>query len=177
MNDSFPENHLESRFLFRRDHPDHSPAIRAAIDSFMENFDPEFVPPLGRFSEWHFMVVEPAESHDDVYYFDRPVLVLMNEDCFSATDIFLGALKEIDHVTLLGTSSGGGSGRTQSVRLPASGVEVRLSSMASFRPNGQLYDGRGIAPHIELTPGPEFFIGESDKALDTAIDLIRERTQ
>ncbi|MEE2889567.1 MAG: hypothetical protein VX404_03905, partial [Planctomycetota bacterium] len=55
-------------------------------------------------------------------------------------------------------------------------IEVKCASMASFRPNGWLYDGRGIEVDIEVHPDPTFFInGGRDKALERAIERLKKR--
>jgi hypothetical protein len=47
--------------------------------------------------------------------------------------------------------------------------------MASFRPNGWLYDGRGIEVDIEVHPDPTFFIeGGRDDVLLAAIESLKE---
>ena len=96
----------------------------------------------------------------------------MDSANFSATDIFLGAFKGHPNVTLVGTPSSGGSGRTRQTWLANSRVCVYLSSMASFRPNGLLYEGRGIQPDIVMEPEPGYFIGQSDATLQAAIRLL-----
>ena len=52
-------------------------------------------------------------------------------------------------------------------------IRVRLSSMASFRTNGLLYEGRGIQPDIVLEPEPGYFVGQSDSTLQAAVTLLR----
>jgi len=47
--------------------------------------------------------------------------------------------------------------------------------MASFQPNGQLYDGNGIRPDIVVEPVPTDFIGRTDTVLDTAIKYINQK--
>jgi hypothetical protein len=45
--------------------------------------------------------------------------------------------------------------------------------MASFRPNGKLYDGNGVEVDIEVHPDPSFFIhGGQDDVLSTAIKYL-----
>jgi C-terminal processing protease CtpA/Prc len=77
-------------------------------------------------------------------------------------------------VTLLGVASGGGSGRSGKLTLPRSGVRLRVSTMASFQPNGKLYDGNGVPPDVVVEPTPEDWIGESDSMLDAALRRILE---
>jgi len=77
--------------------------------------------------------------------------VLSNAAYFSATDGFLSAFGELPQVALIGQASSGGSGATKRFQLPNSGLEVKLSSMASFRSNGKLFDGNGIAVDIPVS--------------------------
>jgi C-terminal processing protease CtpA/Prc len=92
---------------------------------------------------------------------------------FSAADIFLGAFKGHPNIVLMGTPSGGGSGRYRQTWLHNSRICVYLSSMASFRSNGLLYEGRGIQPDIVMEPEPGYFIGQSDATLQAAIKVLR----
>ena len=97
---------------------------------------------------------------------------------FSACDIFLGAFKGWRNVTLIGTPSGGGSGCKVNYRLHNSLIRIQLSSMASFQPNGKLYEGNGIQPDIYIEPVPTDFIGRTDTVLDAAIGrLLNEDEQ
>ena len=113
-------------------------------------FKPDWKLPAGCFSAWHYMVLE--RTPDTAFHYDRPLIILLDTGCFSATDIFLGGFSGHRNVTLMGTRSGGGSGRSRSEALPNSGLTVRMSTMASFRPNGQRYDGKGIAPDTGPRP-------------------------
>ena len=114
---------------------------------------------------------EPGE-----YFYTSPVVVLVDEGCFSATDIFAAAMGALPNVTLMGTATGGGSARTQSFRLPKSGLEVRCASMASFQPNGQLYDGNGVQVDIEVEREPEDLLqGDSDHQLEAAVKWLAKQ--
>ncbi len=72
----------------------------------------------------------------------------------------------------MGLPSGGGSGCRIKYRLKNSHIAIYLSSMVSFRPNGSLYDGKGIEPDVCIHPKPEFFVGKSDNALEEALSLL-----
>jgi len=72
----------------------------------------------------------------------------------------------------MGLPSGGGSGCYQNYRLHNSHIRIQLSSMASFQPNGKLYDGNGIQPDIAIEPIPTDFIGKTDSVLKAAIKYI-----
>lgn len=165
-----PGGYLDNRYLYPAAWSGWSKREREAIASARENFEPDWELPEG-FSYWHFMLVGP-ETNPEAFHYPGPVVVLMDTGCFSATDIFLGAFAERDRVTLVGTPSGGGSGRSRGLALDRTQLRLRLSSMASFRPSGARYDGKGIEVDVERLPEPTDFLGESDTVLEAAIDLL-----
>ncbi len=51
---------------------------------------------------------------------------------------------------------------------------MSLATLASFQArNSRLYDGVGIDPDLEMEPEPRFFINQSDRILERAIELIQ----
>jgi len=166
------EGYLEDRFLFPRASGRQDEASRRAIDAVARDFRPEWDPPASEFSDWHYLVLR-REANRAAQPYTKPVVVLLDADCFSATDIFLAALAELPGVTLMGQTSGGGSGRALPYRLAHSGLELRLSSMASFRVDGRRIDGRGVEPDVELWPEPEDLIGRGDSVLEAAVARLR----
>lgn len=163
--------YLQDRFLFPASWSGWSAAEREAIAKCARDFAPDWTLPSGEFSEWHYMVVSPAS---DERRFDGPVCVLVDEDCFSATDVFLGALAELPQVSLVGRASGGGSGRSRGFTLANSGIRVRISSMASFRPDGRRYDGRGVEVDVPITPTISDLTGATDGDLEAARRVVLE---
>jgi hypothetical protein len=147
---------------------------RQAIAKFRKTFKPQWKLPQGQFSEWHYMALNRLDN-PEVYYYDKPIIVLMNGKCFSATDIFLAGLKGVRNVLMLGTPSSGGSAFTQEIALGETKLEVRLGSMASFQADGRLFDGNGIRPDVLMEPVPEYFIGGRDNLLEEAVKRIRKR--
>lgn len=163
------EGWLARRYMRPTDWEGWTPAERAAVDDVMAAFVPEWSPPEGEFSAWQAMVVSRGDAR-----FEGPVVVLMDSWCFSATDIFLGAFKGVEGVTLMGETSGGGS--AYSGRFSVEGLgSVRLARMASFLPDGSLYDGNGIRPDVEMTYTVDDVLGRTDSMLDAAVELIRSR--
>jgi C-terminal processing protease CtpA/Prc len=103
--------------------------------------------------------------------------VLSNAGSFSAADGFLNAFASLPHVTIVGEPSAGGSGATRGFELPRTRVRIALSSMASFRPNGKLFDGNGIAVDVAARPVLEDFTRDEDSVLARGIDVINEKTR
>ena len=163
--------YLADRFMLPiRAIPEGTPQ-RMVLDAWLPGFTPDWRPPDEGFSDWHYLIVDPDP---DPVLADKPVIILMNNGNFSASDIFLSGLKGRERVTLLGTASSGGSARRNEHILPNSDLAVSLATLASFQArNSRLYDGVGIDPDIQMEPEPGFFINQSDRILEHAIELIR----
>ncbi|KPL06472.1 hypothetical protein AMJ85_10430 [candidate division BRC1 bacterium SM23_51] len=145
--DAFQARHLYPVSSLHR-----SDAERKVVAAFAKTFQPEWPLSKEKFSEWHCFVISP--SKDSRYYYDKPVVILPNRQNFGASDIFLGAFKGWRNVTLMELPSGGGSGGRIKYRQKNSGIAIYLSLMASFQPNGQLYDGNGIQPDVRIARKP-----------------------
>ena len=171
LHPNFGLDHLAARFMYRETASKWSKAERSAISNFKKKFSPQWSPPEKEFSNWHYLVLSRMDL-PNVYHYDKPVVVLMNPKCFSATDIFLAGLKGIPNVVLMGTPSGGGSARSVTFRL--GNLSARLASMASFKPDGRLYDGNGIEPNVRIDPLPEYYVGGRDNLLEAAVEQISQ---
>jgi len=167
---------LDARWLYTESWDGWSSDEIKAIKEAAEKFKPQWVLPDKQFSDWHYFVIGPSRDKG-TYYYKKPVIILMGTANYSASDIFLGAFKGHNNVTLMGTPSGGGSGRYQKYRLKNSLIGIRLSSMASFLPDGKLYDGNGIEPDVYIEPIPTDFIGKTDSVLQAAIQRIKNEVK
>ncbi|MBK8096800.1 MAG: hypothetical protein IPK26_06815 [Planctomycetes bacterium] len=167
-----PAGYLADRFAWPANWPGWQQPARDVIAAAAAAFVPEWSPPAGAFSDWHWLVLARTDN-PNAGHFAGPVVVLQDTDCFSATDIFLAALDLLPAVTLIGTPSGGGSGRAETTTLPHSLVQVRLATMVSYRPDGRLYDGRGIAPDVLAMPTLDDLAGRTDSLLERALAHLR----
>jgi hypothetical protein len=164
-------NGVGERMLVSPDDWSHPRLARDALRAALASFRPSWEPPPGEFlSERFASVVVPAEPSRNMS--DKSVVVLQDAGSFSATDIFLGAMSLAPNVTLMGTPSAGGSGRSRTFVLPRSRLRVVLSTMASFRPDGQLYDGVGVAPDVLVPPTLEGLATGRDTQLDAAVRYL-----
>ena len=174
LHPEYGDDHLGgSRFMYVEPSPEWTAAERASIAAFKRTFTPEWTPPADHFSDWHYLVMS-RRTNPRAYVYGRPVIVLLDEKCFSATDIFLSAFKGWPNVTLMGSASGGGSARQVPVSLPVSRLGMTLASMASFQWTGQLYDTRGIQPDVVVHPDPTYFlVGGRDNVLEEALRRLK----
>jgi len=173
LRSDFPEEHisLKDRYIYQLEDHHFNAAQKSNIQTFMKDFVPSIKLDEAKYSPYYYLYLE---SKNKALFPETPTVVLMDAGCYSATDIFLSAFKEIDQVTLIGTKSGGGSGRTQGYKLRHSAIDVSLSSIASFQPSGELYDGIGVAPDIMVEQKTlSDFIGTTDHQLDYAVDYLK----
>jgi hypothetical protein len=143
-------------------------ALRDALAAFKPSWDYRkegFLPTvLGA-------VLTPAPSERRIRR--KPVAVLIDEGCFSSCDIFAGAIRLAPGVTLIGTTTAGGSGRSRDFVLSNSRLRVTLSTMASFQPNGALYDGIGIRPTVVVERSIGDLAAGRDTQKEAALRLLR----
>ena len=145
---------------------------KAVIEKFAASWKPLTALPSDKFTGWHYMGIRAA-TNPRAWQYKKPVVVLQDGECFSATDNFLGALKGHPGVTLMGTPSGGGSGRMARYALPSTGFHLTLCQMASFHFTGFAYDGNGVQPDELVEPTPEdLLIGKNDSQLAAAKQLL-----
>lgn len=82
--------------------------------------------------------------------FDLPMVVLINENTASASEVFSGAIQDYGLGTLVGTTSFG-KGIVQSVIPLNDGTAIKLTTSYYYTPKGRNIHGTGIEPDVEVT--------------------------
>jgi C-terminal processing protease CtpA/Prc len=99
--------------------------------------------------------------------YQKPVIVLTNRGCYSATNEFVSIMKIAPQATVIGDKTGGGSGLPFSSELP-NGWSIRFSASPMFNAEKE---------HIEFGVEPDLYVSmeESDKKdeKDTIIETAR----
>lgn len=98
----------------------------------------------------------------------RPVIVLSNRRCYSATNFFLSSMKEADNCLLVGGISGGGGGMPMSYELPI-GWTVRFSSIRMMDKDGNTIE-EGVTPDVEVTQTST----DRDDLIEKGIEIINK---
>lgn len=111
-------------------------------------------------------------------YVDYPLVVLVNEDSASASEIFAGAIQDYDYGTLIGTTTFG-KGIVQTIFRLSDGDAVKLTTAKYFTPDGNYIHGVGIEPDIELeyeylNPEGESYEMQYDNQIQKAIEVLSE---
>jgi hypothetical protein len=124
------------------------------------------------FTPWYDYYLRPDSGNK----FLKPVAVLTNRRCFSSTEWFLAEMDAIPHATIVGDTSGGGSGNPLIRQLP-NGWTFRLSNSQKQLPEGRDFQYTGIYPDVAVWISPADSARKIDTILETAIDLIESQTK
>lgn len=126
---------------------------------------------------------------NDTHELDIPVVVLINENSASASEIFAAAMQDYDAATIVGTTSFG-KGIVQSIypvnwvasQLRMKGFEndgaaVKLTIAYYYTPNGRCIHGTGVTPDVEVALAEELrqqvvIEQKDDNQLAVAIDVL-----
>ncbi len=108
-----------------------------------------------------------------------PLVVLIDGDSASSSEIFAGAIRDHRRGTIVGSRSYG-KGSIQGIfPIDAAGVGIRLTTAKFFSPNGHPYSGVGVEPDVQVhavaRPSSDGTMAQqgSDTALSAALDVAR----
>ena len=104
----------------------------------------------------------------------RPVTVLTNRSCYSATNDFVGKMILFPHVTVIGDKTGGGSGLPFHSELP-NGWGVRFSSSPMLNANKEITE-YGIEPEIKVDIIENDQLNNIDTIIEEAVKYLIEKT-
>lgn len=103
-----------------------------------------------------------------------PIVVLVNGNSASASEILAGSIKDYKKGTLLGTTTYG-KGIVQRIISLSDGSAVKLTVSSYFTPNGNNINKVGIEPDEILELDVEAYVNEQkDNQLDRAIEILEQ---
>ena len=121
------------------------------------------------FSEPAEVTMKPGGS----YRYTKPVILLTNRGCFSATSFFATAMKAFPQVIQVGDTTGGGLGAPAGFELP-NGWGYRFSVSRTLSPDGQNWEN-GVPPDITVWMDPQHALNGIDDIMEKAIELINAK--
>ena len=112
-------------------------------------------------------------------YIDIPMVVLINENSASASEIFAAALKDNGAAIIIGTKSFGKGCVQQLIKFPA-GDGIKLTTAYFYSPSDVCIQGAGVTPDIEVRLPDEvqnksisLIPFEKDAQLQKAIEILK----
>ena len=118
-------------------------------------------------------------DYSDRSYLDIPMAVLVNQDSYSAAELFAATLQEYEAAIVVGQHTTG-KGHYQNTFRMADGSAVSLSVGRYTTPNGVNLDGVGIAPDVEVPVDEELYwqiyagyvAPQDDPQVQAAVDAL-----
>lgn len=126
------------------------------------------------------LAIEEYKDTDN-HTLDMPMVVLINGNSASASEIFAGAMKDTDKAEIVGTQSYG-KGIVQSVIPLSDGTAIKLTIAKYFTPDGNDIHEIGVEPDyvVELPDGAMSAVNvdrEDDTQLEEAIKVINDMAE
>lgn len=106
----------------------------------------------------------------DAESLDLPMIVLVNGNSASASEIFTAALKDYEKAAVMGTTTFG-KGIVQVIIPLGDGSAVKVTQSQYYTPKGICIHGDGVTPDIEVEYDKE---NEGDNQLDAAMEQMMQ---
>ena len=116
------------------------------------------------------MVVPEQKS----YYYQKPVVVLINEESQSNSEFTTMSLRTGDNVTVLGSNSIGADGNIAYLPL-LNDHKITFTSLGVYTPEMGQTQRIGLTPDIEVHPTIEGIKEGRDELMEAAIDYLQEQ--
>lgn len=137
-------------------------------------------PGRDQFSELKALYVEPNKS---ATWAEKPLIILQDKGCYSATNDFLYKINRAENVTTVGIKSGGGAGMPATQELP-NGWRIRYSAVKSYD-HTKKYVEEGIEPDVTISnegysdnPGaPDMILYRGILELNKRVNEHKEKSQ
>jgi carboxyl-terminal processing protease len=104
-----------------------------------------------------------------------PLVVLVNGNSASASEILTGAIKDDKIGTVVGTTTYG-KGIVQNVLALSDGTAVKITIAAYYTPSGVNIQGKGIEPDIKCEfDSDAYYKDQTDNQLEKAIEVVKSK--
>lgn len=111
-------------------------------------------------------------TSDAEHKLNVPLVVLINGNSASASEIFAGAVKDYGIGTLVGTTTFG-KGIVQNIYGLPDNTSLKITSSEYFTPNGTNIHGVGIEPDVVIEFEYDEENPEADNQLDKAVEILK----
>jgi hypothetical protein len=106
--------------------------------------------------------------------YTRPVVCLIGPGAVSSGEGFVKMMKCLPHVSTVGMPTRGASGNPKPWPLSRTRLTVYYSSWVDMLPNGEVYEGVGIAPDTRVDLPKDAYL-TADPTLEKGFDILRAK--
>ena len=92
----------------------------------------------------------------------------------SSGEALVTMMRTLSHVTLVGMTTRGASGNPKPVELPGLNARVYFSTWVDMLPDGEIFEGRGISPDIEVNEPIDAYTA-GDPTWERGLAVLRKR--
>ena len=118
--------------------------------------------------------IESVYESDDEHQFTKPLVVLVNENSASASEIFSGAIQTFGTGEVVGTTTYG-KGVVQQIFDLKDGTSVKLT-IAEYLIAGQFgINGKGVTPDVEVQYEKDAQNPDRDNQLEKALEEVKNK--
>ena len=115
----------------------------------------------------------------DKHQMDLPIVILINGDSASASEVFTGAMKDYNRATVVGTTSYG-KGIVQNLIPLGDGSAIKLTTAHYYTPSGFDLHGKGIEPDVaveldEVLKTQAVVKPEEDNQIQKAVEVMKNK--
>lgn len=111
-------------------------------------------------------------TSDEENQFTKPLVVLMNGNSASASEIYAGAIQDYGLGKIVGTQSYG-KGVVQQIFNLGDDTSLKITIADYYTPNGRNINGQGISPDVEVEYEKDENNSGADNQLDKAIEVVK----
>lgn len=115
----------------------------------------------------------------DKHELDLPLVIMVNGDSASASEVFTGAMKDYNRATVVGVTSYG-KGIVQNLMPLGDGSAIKITTAHYYTPSGFDLHGKGIEPDVEVALDEELKTQavvkpEEDNQIQKAVEVLKEK--
>ncbi len=107
-------------------------------------------------------------------FFKQPLIVLIDKNSASASEIFSGILQEQKRAIIIGQLSAGSVSVGRMIEIRRYNAAIMITSEQLFTANGTKLEGKGVIPDIEVDRTKDDIMAGRDPQLEKAIEVLTE---
>jgi tricorn protease len=114
-----------------------------------------------------------SREYNSLFRWDKPIVLIINEHCYSDAEIFPAGFKELGLGTVIGVPTYGAVIGTNDIEL-SDGSIFRVPGTGWFLLTGENLENTPVEPHIYVENAPEDDGSSTDPQLLRAVDVLQE---